>query len=41
MLREGKELHNEELFNIYYSPNYIRIVKSKGLDDGTNSRPAR
>jgi hypothetical protein len=29
--REGRELHNEELQNLYSSPNFIRQMKSKGM----------
>jgi hypothetical protein len=30
--REWKKLHNEELNNLYSSPNIVRVIKSKELD---------
>jgi hypothetical protein len=28
---EWRRLHNEELYALYYSPNIIRVIKSRGL----------
>jgi hypothetical protein len=27
---DWRRLHNEELHNLYYSPNIIRVIKSRG-----------
>jgi hypothetical protein len=27
----GKRLYNEELYNVYTSPNIIRLIKSRGM----------
>jgi hypothetical protein len=29
--RDGKKLHNEELHNLYSSPNIIRMIKSRRM----------
>jgi hypothetical protein len=31
---DWRKLHNEELHNLYSSPNIIRMIKSKRLRDG-------
>jgi hypothetical protein len=28
---EGRRLHNEELYDLYYTPNIFRVIKSKRM----------